>query len=80
MKINPLNLFQSPAMKGAQGVNPAQQQPVEAVKQVGAGSNPFASQNNNEQKGVGLVNSDLKDMSYVLPNGKKSQCNTIGIA
>lgn len=78
MKINPLNFF-NPSMNGAQGVN-SSKQPVEAVKAVGAGSNPFAEKGQNQQQGVGLVNSDLKDMSYTLPNGKKSQCNTIGIA
>lgn len=38
--------------------------------------NPFSK---NEQYGVGLVNSSLSNMSYVLPNGKATTCNTIGI-
>lgn len=36
--------------------------------------NPFAS---SECCGVGLVNSDLSNFSYTLPNGKTSICNTI---
>lgn len=44
---------------------------------VGAPSqNPFAP---SECCGVGLVNSDLSNFSYTLPNGKTSTCNTIGI-
>jgi len=39
-------------------------------------NNPFDAQN---KFGVGLVNSDLAAMSYKLPNGKNSTCNTIGI-
>lgn len=42
---------------------------------VGAPSgNPFAQ---SECCGVGLVQSDLSNFSYVLPNGKTSNCNTI---
>lgn len=48
-------------------------------------SGPITKQNSEKkapsgnQYGVGLVNSDLKNMSYVLPNGKTTTCNTIGI-
>ena len=43
------------------------------------GMNPFSPQGKTEM-GVGLVNSNLQGLSYALPNGKMSQCNTIGIA
>lgn len=72
------NLFQSPSMMGLGGVSPSKQ-PIESIGAIVSGSNPFAGTNKKEQYGVGLVNSDLKDMSYTLPNGQKSKCNTIGI-
>lgn len=34
----------------------------------------------NKNYGYGLVNSDLSNLSYKLPNGKTSICNQIGIA
>jgi len=77
MKINPLNFFQNPTMTGAQGINPIQkpvEQPVPPVQAIAAGANPFAQKN--EEMGVGLVQSNLQNMSYALPNGKTSNCNT----
>ncbi len=38
--------------------------------------NPFKGDNGY----VGLVNSDLSNMSYSLPNGKISNCNTVCVA
>lgn len=40
-------------------------------------NNPFLGKNS---YGEGLVNSDLSNFSYTLPNGAISRCNTIGIA
>lgn len=78
-KINPFN--QAAAAQGAQKVPfQAAQQPVDAIGAVNKGSNPFTKENSKEQYGVGLVNSDLANMSYKLPNGKMSTCNTLGYA
>ena len=69
--------FFNPAMMGA--VAPVQkpgEQPVQPVQSVTSGSNFFAQQQNNEKLGVGLVQSNLQNMSYALPNGKMSNCNT----
>ncbi|MPN59808.1 hypothetical protein SDC9_207530 [bioreactor metagenome] len=82
MAINPLNFFQNQQMTNFQGISQVQkpvQQPVPPVQEVKAGSNPFAPKNN-EEKGVGLVQSDLQNMSYTLPNGKTTNCNTKWIA
>lgn len=75
MDVKKVNIF-SPAMKGLQGLNP-NQQPVNAIKPVG--KNPFEQHDSKSNYGVGLVNSDLSNMSYKLPNGKISNCNTLGI-
>lgn len=73
-KINPFN----PSMQGARKVNPSQK-PVEAIGEINKGSNPFAANNKNEQKGVGIVNSDLQNLSNPI-YGKQNFSNTLGIA
>lgn len=77
MAIDKLNLFsQASAM---QAVNPTKavggQHSAEVSGGPSSSNNPFGE----KSKGVGLVNSDLAGMSYKLPNGKQSTCNTIGI-
>lgn len=75
MAIKPINFFQNPAEAGIKGINPIQkpaEQPIQAVQAISGKANPFA----NEEKGVGLVQSDLQNFSYALPNGKVSNCNT----
>ena len=68
MAIEKLNLFsQIPAITG---VIPTASGSKKAAGDSFRGDNPF---------GVGLVNSNLENMSYALPNGKTSNCNTIGI-
>lgn len=73
-KINPFSI----AMQGTKKVQPSQN-PVETTGVISKGSNPSA-ENNQQKYGVGLVNSDLANMSYRLPKGEYSTCNTIGIA
>lgn len=79
MAVNPVNLNMfSPSMGAIQGINSTQNpQPIQPTQAVQAGANPFAQKS--EENGVGLVNSNLSNMSYTLPNGKQSICNTIGI-
>ncbi len=62
---------------GLSGVKPPEK-PVTPVAGISGGANPFVPKD--EKQGVGLVNSNLQNMSYTLPNGKMSTCNTIGIA
>lgn len=63
----------------------AQSSGLQAIKSVNPFSGPITKQNSEKkapsdnQYGVGLVNSSLSNMSYVLPNGKTTTCNTIGI-
>lgn len=76
MAIDKLNLFtQASAMQAISPTKAAIGQSSAEVSGNPASKNPFAKEN----KGVGLVNSDLAGMSYKLPNGKQSTCNTIGI-
>lgn len=49
---------------------------TEVAGAVASSGNPFAKK---DQYGVGLVNSSLSNMSYTLPNGQTTTCNTIGI-
>lgn len=80
LDISKLNSF-NPAMQGLKGVQTAQpqaMQPINATSSVG--KNPFQNNNKNEQFGVGLVQSNLENMAYTLPDGQKSKCNTICIA
>jgi hypothetical protein len=71
-KINPFS--QAMAIQGINSSSPARSGGVS----VGAPSkNPFGE---GQSYGVGLVNSDLNDLSYTLPNGKTSTCNTLGVA
>jgi len=65
---------------GLQGVKPAEKPVTPVASIMGGGSNPFAPTDDKKQMGVGLVNSNLQNMSYKLPNGKNSVCSTIGIA
>jgi len=78
-----INKIQPNFFTGAQGINPVQkpvEQPIQPIQAVVGGSNPFAQQNDNEKMGVGLVQSNLQNMSYSMPNGKTSNCNTRWIA
>ena len=78
MAINALNFLQNKGNGGAQGINPAQkpaEQPIQSTQAVAGGANPFAKKDK-ESMGVGLVQSNLQNMSYSLPNGKTSNCNT----
>lgn len=58
---------------------------LQAISSVNPFSGPALRQSfdkkapSDNQYGVGLVNSSLSNMSYVLPNGKTTTCNTIGI-
>lgn len=82
MSIKALNFFQNQSNGGAQGITPAQkpaEQPIQATQAITGGANPFA-QKDKESMGVGLVQSNLQNMSYALPNGKTSNCNTKWIA
>ena len=69
--------FFNPSMMGA--ITPVEkpiEQPITPVQAVTAGANFFAQQQNSEKLGVGLVQSNLQNLSYTLPNGTKSSCNT----
>ena len=75
--INKLNLFSSaPAIKGVQA-SPAKAVHKGVTTGTSSSNNPFKGE---KGMGVGLVNSELSGLSYTLPNGKTSKCNTIGIA
>lgn len=64
------NLFALPPVKK---INVAGGQPSTTV----GGEDPVTNNpSKNNQIGYNLVNSDLKNMSYRLPNGKMSECNT----
>jgi hypothetical protein len=71
-KINPFN--QAMAI---QGINSGSTARIAGISGAAQAKNPFAGK---ENLGVGLVNSDLSNLSYALPNGKTSTCNTLGIA
>lgn len=76
MKLDKINFF-----AGLQGANSIQkQQSIQPAQAVKAGANPFADKNSQNGFGEGLVNSDLSNMSYRLPNGEISNCNTRYIA
>lgn len=72
------NLFsQASGMHAINPVKAGNAQPISEVAGVVASSgNPFGKK---DQYGVGLVNSSLSNMSYTLPNGQTTTCNTIGI-
>ena len=74
-----------------QAMQPQQAQQARTVQPTAAVGPSFGQATGGEQAsnnpfgktpgiGVGLVNSNLKGMSYKLPNGAQSTCNTIGIA
>lgn len=72
-----MNMFQQP-LSPVKAVKTGKPQGTKAVE---GGMNPFAPNQKSENgMGVGLVNSSLEGLSYTLPNGKHSRCNTIGIA
>ena len=80
MAINPTNFLfsQQPPIQGvasSQVVNKGAQSFV--GNENPQSNNPFGTKND---YGIGLVNSNLANMSYKLPNGQTSTCNPIGIA
>lgn len=77
MEINKLNIFSQAS--ALQGISPAQatKSGAGAASSNSSSNNPFS---NNGNYGVGNVNSSLSNLSYRLPNGKQTNCNTIGIA
>ena len=82
MAINPtkLNFLGAAATQAQQPISPTQAVgkglPNAEAENNSKSNNPFNAKSN---YGVGLVNSDLSGMSYKLPNGKNSTCNTIGV-
>ena len=77
-----LNLFSQasvmPAINPAKAVGLGSSSAGSSGGSASSSNNP--SQNGDNKFGVGLVNSNLAGMSYKLPNGTQSTCNTIGIA
>jgi hypothetical protein len=77
--LNPFS--QALAMQSMQAVNPTKavsgQTTAETAGVLASSGNPFSS---DSDYGVGLVNSDLSNMSYTLPSGKQSTCNTLCVA
>lgn len=58
-------------------------QGANSTKAIGVGGaipgKSTTSNTTNNEYGYGLVNSDLARLSYRLPNGEISSCNTIGV-
>jgi len=71
-KVNPFSQIQP-----IQGINSGSPARSGGVSSNPPSNNPFGGGQN---LGVGLVNSDLSNLSYALPNGKVSTCNTLGVA
>lgn len=68
-----LNIFsQAAAVQGIGGAKVAVNQNPSAVIE-------HKSYPGDSKYGVGIVNSELDNMSYILPNGQQTMCNTIGI-
>lgn len=75
VKFNPFS--QNSALGAIRGIQTNGGGAVNGTEAKGIAQNPLKANNN---YGVGLVNSDLNKMSYRLPNGETTCCNTIGIA